>query len=165
MQETHEVRHDFIFDVRVQFFIPKDYPLEEVQTNFSFYAEGLPDHPLYFPETITADFDSDWAEDKPGFLAPMSEMVGESFWPGSQEVDRYFPDTVDECAGCEDLEEWFYFSRVLVEVDSKYDWDFGDEERMEEFDEKIKYPFFNALRLHFKDLKVASYNLSFYDTF
>lgn len=103
MLEAHEVRHEFIFDVRVQFFIPKDYPLEEVQPKFIFYTEGLPSHPLYFPETMALDFDNDWAEDKPGFLAPMSEMAGESFWPGSPEVDRYFPETVDECAGRDDL--------------------------------------------------------------
>jgi hypothetical protein len=165
MLETHEARHEFIFDLRVQFFIPKNYPLEEVQSKFSFYTDGLPDHPLYLPETITLDFDSDWAEDKPGFLVPISDMAGESFWPAYREVDGYFPETADECSGRDDLEEWFYFCRVLIEVDSKYDWDFSDEEGMEEFDEKIKYPFFDALRLNFKDLKVTSYNLGFYDTF
>ena len=165
MLEAHEARHEFIFDLRVQFFIPKDYPLEEVQPKFSFYTEGLPGHPLYLPETMALDFDSDWAEDEPGFLAPMSEMAGRTFMPGPLEVNQYFQETVEECAGRNDLEEWFYFSRVLVEVDSQYDWDFSDEEGMEEFDEKIKYPFFNALRLNFDDLKVATYNLSFYDTF
>jgi hypothetical protein len=116
-------------------------------------------------ETISVDFDSDWAGDKPGFITSMSDMVGQTRWITDPEVDERFPDTIDQCLGQGNLQEWYYFSRVVVEVDSKFEWDFDDEDGMSQYDEEIKYPFFRGLRLGFQDLKVASYNLALYNCY
>jgi len=147
----------------MQFFIPADFNLTEVQSSLGFRTQGLPENPKYFPETISVDFENDWADDKPGYLVPMSQIAGEVFFPSSPTVSEAFPETVQKCAGKNGLDEWFYFSRVLIEVDRRFEWDFDDEEGMENYDEKIKFPFFQALRLEFKNLMVANYSLDFYE--
>lgn len=165
MIETVKDSSQFILDLRVQFFIRKELRLEEVQDKLSFRTIEAVTKVRYFSETMTVDFDSDWAHDKPGFLAPMSEMDGELFWPGSEVVEELFTETMDEFADNEEFTEWLYFSRVLVEIDSEYEWDFSDEPGMENFDEAIKYPFFRSLRLEFKDLQVARYHLDLRETY
>jgi hypothetical protein len=157
--ETHSTTRELVIDLRIQFYIPKDFDLSNVVEKLDFYVVDLPEHPRFFPETLQVDFESDYAEDKPGFMAPMEEMNGTDYYPSSNEIFEIFESAVDKCSGNPDYEEWFLFCRVLVEMDTEYEWDFDDEERLDDFFEEIQLPLFNSMRLSFGDLDVINYSL------
>ena len=159
----HNDRLLFLIDLRVQFFFDPTGDLDSIPSKLTFVAEGLPESPKYHPETISVDFESDWAEDDPAFMATMDEMNGARYFPYEPSLEKDFPETVSACLSNPALTEYFFFSKVVVEVDAEFDWDFEDEDGMEFYDEKIKHPFFNSLRLDFGDLHVHKYILELHD--
>jgi hypothetical protein len=155
MLEFHKMRREYVIDLRVGFFVEKSKNPEGVWQEFKFCAPELPVTPKFFPDSISADWESYEQDSK---LAPMSEMAGTIYWVG--EGEDIFVQTDQELVTkwVEDVEltEWFLYRRVAVAVDCEFDWDFDDEDGTHErFDDEINLPFFLAIRLQTDRQKIA----------
>jgi hypothetical protein len=172
MLETHKDRGEFIVDLRVAFFLPKGTPIESVNTNFRFTALNVPEKPRYLVETMSVDFDNDWNDDKPGLICKMSELSEPKHYPWhmdflEHQAPIFEPEQTEKSKYLSNpgYIEWYYFSRVLVEVDREYEWDFEDEVAIERFDDEVKRPFYEALRIDAGDLPLSWYSIGVYDWF
>jgi len=171
--ETHKNRAQFIVDLRVAFFLPEVVQPNNMSKNFRFTVPIPPEKPTYFVDTMSIHFDNDWGDDKPGLVCKMEELQESkhyswymdfldarhtpAFEPAGNEKSRYLNNA--------EYIEWYFFSRVLVEVDREYEWDFEDEPAMERFDDEVKTPFYEALRLEAGDLPLSWYSIGLYDWF
>jgi hypothetical protein len=166
MLETVRETRELVFDLYFNFFYEGEPEWEEIQSIVGFKFGQQPETLKVFSDTYKLIFDNDWAGDKPGFLDLASEHGEFTVWPVSgfrswdgSETDF---DKAKSAAG-PNAQQWTYFSRVLIEVDSEYQWDFDDEEGMSNFDEQVKNPVFDFFEIDFGALPVVSYFINPYE--
>lgn len=87
----HEERLSLLVDLRAQLFFDPSGDLDSIPSKLTFVAEGLPEAPKYLAETISVDFDSDWADDDPAFIATMDEMDGSTYALYQPSLEKDFP--------------------------------------------------------------------------
>lgn len=166
MLETVRETRELVIDLYFNFFYAGEPDWHETQKQISFKFVKQAEKSKVFPETYKLIFDNDWAGDKPGFL-DLAEEHGEftvwqvtgcrSWYASDEEFDR-----AKQNAG-EASKQWTYFSRVLIEVDSEYQWDFDDEEGMANYNEQILDPVFECFEIEFGSLPVVSYFINPYE--
>jgi hypothetical protein len=111
------------------------------------------------------DFDSDYADDKPGWISPLSE-VGDSevIWTwGNEKHWSASKDTLDRYSSHARLEPWMFFSRVALTVEVDYEWDFDDEVGMENFTDSIARPIFESIEMDVSGLSATEYLIQPYE--
>ncbi len=165
LQRVRETR-EFVFDLYFNFFYQGEPEWGDIQSKVFFKFGEQPEELQVFPDTYKFIFENVWAGDKPGYLEQAAEHGEFTIWPvsgcrGWNASEEDF-DKAKTAAG-PNSQQWTYFSRVLIEVDCEYQWDFDDEEGMPNFDEHIKNPVFECFELNFDGLPAVSYFINPYE--
>lgn len=159
--ETREV----VFDLYLWFFSGEQVELQDVQKRLTFELDPTLNFPSPSRNTFLVDFFSDYAEDKPGWVSRLSDIPdGETLWTfGGEKTWQVSRDIRTEYEGNLELTEWVLFSRVVAGVEVTYEWDFEDEDAMENFTDSIGKPIFESLTLFPGSLQVTEYVMQAYD--
>ena len=150
MLEHHKERFDFICDLTLRYFSDAEPEKHGIRESLKLSSAGANLGPTYFPDTMAIDFDSDWAEDRPGFLATADSMIGEIVYPRGISLE-WEPASQQLTGINKDAKpgelEWYWFGVVSIQVDVEFYWDFDDEAGMDRYDSLIKEPFFYSLQV------------------
>lgn len=166
MQEKVRETRQLVFDLYMNFFYEGEPEWSEITQRVSFRFLQQPEKSVVFPETYKLIFDSVWATDKPGFLAPAAEIGEFTVWQiagcrGWDASAKEF-ELAEHSAG-KNSRQFTFFCRVLIEVDSEYRWDFDDEESLSTFNDQVTDPVFECFELDCGDLPVVSYFMNPYE--
>lgn len=159
LEKVRETR-ELVFDLYLNYYSSDEPENHKIDSEVKFEIVSQPEKMRIFPETYRLDFESEWAGDKPGYIVPAAEKRDVLIYPKtgfyeSEFDEKYILEQI-ELAG-PGAKEWLYFSRVLIEIDSEYVWDFDDEEGMSNFNEEVLDPIFDCFRPQFGNLRVTSY--------
>ena len=159
--ETREI----VFDLYLWFFSGREEELQDVQRKLDFTLDSALTSPSPVPDTFFVDFDSDYADDKPGWVSRVYDIPeGHTLWTfGGEKTWQVSPDGRKEFEDNPMLTEWLLFSRLAASVDVTYEWDFADEAGMEDFTESIGKPIFESLMLLPGDLQLSEFVIQSYD--
>lgn len=166
MLETIRETREFVFDLHIVYFDERDPGRHGLRDNLKFNIVNPPSNQKVFLETFKVDFDSDWADDKPAFIHILDESAPVLTRPFTGFTEWFAPEEQIEKFNLEfgpKAKIWYSFSRILVEVDSEYEWDFEDEENLSNFDESIKDPIFESINFSFGDLKASYFLINPYE--
>ena len=158
MKHTTESR-DVIFDVYLWFYSDETADYDLIKEALRFSLNPVSPVPKIQTQSAVFDFDSDYADDKPGWISPLSEIRdGEVLWTwGNEKHWLASQDTADEYISDTSLEPWLFFSRVALTVEVDYEWDFDDEVGMENFTETIVEPIFKSIELDVSGLPATEF--------
>lgn len=165
MLETITETREIVFDLYLWFFSEKEEGLHTLQRKLRFELDSSLQRPRPSPNTLSADFESEYAEDKPGWVAKTVDIPDEeTLWTWGKEITwQASPDLVETFRQDPAQSEWLLFSRIALEVEVTYQWDFDDEEQMENFSESIGGSIWKSLSLVVENLSASEFVLQAYD--
>ena len=156
MIESHSDTAEFLADLKVSLFCNEKDTLKDVKNQLSFVLEPDSKSSIFLAETMTVDWN--WAADEDHFV--LMPEVNRFYAPGAVEYEAAEAKSSEWSAlGFTNL---YLRVKALIEIDRRYEWDFDDEEGMDDFEEKVNGPFYVGLRPNFGDLRAAWYDLSCY---
>jgi hypothetical protein len=150
---------EIMFDLHLWFYTSGEPSLESIQRRLVFSLAPQREVPSIDLSTVTFTFMPHTGPDGRGWMEKVSEISDdEVLWISGQEIEWVASEEVfDKLSVANELEEWCLVTRVSLDLEATYEWDFDEEEDFSKLEDFLDRPIFEGLRLDFGNIQATRY--------